>query len=109
MLEKEKNYEKYGGFRRDFTWLIEHLLPFSDRIKGCEMIFPDTLFIKEGKPAFLAKMDGDFCLQLVKNKTKLNLDRLSDWHKEQKKEVNGVFTQKYGFKVNMTTDKMPQF
>lgn len=86
VIEREKNYEKFGGFRRDFTWFIEQLLPCSDRIKGCEMIFPDTLFIKDGKPAFIAKMDTDFCLSAIKNRTKVSLDKVysdfSDWHKE---------------------------
>lgn len=51
------------------------------------MIFPDTLFIKEGKPSFVAKMDSDFCLQSMKNKNKLTLDKVlsdfQDWHKNQ--------------------------
>ena len=62
ILEREKVYEKFGGFKKDFTWFIEHLLPYSERIKGCELIFPDTLFIKDGKPSFIVKMDADFCI-----------------------------------------------
>lgn len=111
VLEREKNYEKYGGYKKDFVWFMEHLLPYSDRIKGCEMIFPDTLFVKKGKPAFIAKMDTDFCLTAIKNPTKLSLDKVysdfSDWHKEQVKDVNGVFAQKYGIHINLAADQVP--
>lgn len=55
------------------------------------------MFYREGKPAYIVKMDSDYCLQQIKTKSKLSLDRLSDWHKEQKKDVNGIFAQKYGF------------
>lgn len=33
-----------GGQQQDFLWLMEHLLPYSDKIRGCELIFPDTVF-----------------------------------------------------------------
>jgi hypothetical protein len=33
-----------SGMPRDFFWLMSHLLPCNDKIKGCELIFPDTVF-----------------------------------------------------------------
>jgi hypothetical protein len=36
--------EKVKGMKQDFLWLMEHLLPCSDKLKGCELIFPDTIF-----------------------------------------------------------------
>ena len=32
----------YDGIERDFQWLLYHLLPINDKIKGCELIIPDT-------------------------------------------------------------------
>jgi len=36
---------------------MEHLLSFSEKILGCELIFPDTVFFKDGKPSFIIKSD----------------------------------------------------
>lgn len=33
----------YEGLDRKFAWFIEHLLASNDKIKGCELIFPDTV------------------------------------------------------------------
>ena len=60
----------------DFTWLIEHLLPPSDLYKGCEMIFPDTVFFEKesAKARLIVKMEKkDYCLVSNKNPTKLIL------------------------------------
>jgi len=45
-IDRDNYYRRYGGEVRDFSWLIEHLLSFSERIKGCELIFPDTVLFK---------------------------------------------------------------
>lgn len=62
-----------GGFKQGFKWLMEHLLPPSDKIKGCELIFPDTAFFDNGVLNLMIKMDKDFCLEGVKNKKKLSV------------------------------------
>jgi len=58
-------------------------LPPNDHYKGCELIFPDTVFFEKVKDEkgkvtarakVIVKMDKkDFCLQAVKNPVKLNL------------------------------------
>ena len=76
IIDRETYYKRYNGFPKDFTWLIEHLLPFSERIKGCECIFPDTIIFKNGKPHMIVKMDKDFCLTAIKTGSKLNLTNI---------------------------------
>lgn len=44
---------------------MEHLLPPSEKesaVKGCELIFPDTVFFNQGKAKMIIKMDKDYCL-----------------------------------------------
>ena len=76
IIDRETYYKRYNGQTKDFAWLIEHLLPFSERIKGCECIFPDTIFFKNGKPSMIVRMDKDFCLTSVKTGSKLNLTNI---------------------------------
>jgi len=53
---------------------VEHLLPvMTDKFKGCELIFPETVFFKGGKPKLMIKSDKDFCLVAIKNPEKLKL------------------------------------
>ena len=52
-------------------WLVEHMLSFSDKILGCEMIFPDTVFFKDGKPFIIVRMDKELCLYAIKSGSKL--------------------------------------
>ena len=57
-----KKYESLGGFPKSFEWLMEHLVPVQKKanfIKGCELIFPDTCFFKNGVPTMIIKMDKD--------------------------------------------------
>ena len=68
----EANYKQLGGIQKDFTWLMEHLLPPNEHIKGCELIFPDTAFFYAGQPKMIVKMDKDYCLTSIKNPQKLN-------------------------------------
>jgi hypothetical protein len=64
----------YEGIPRDFLWLMQSLLPVGDKIKGCELIFPDTVFFKKGKPIIVVKSDPrDFCLIGVTHSKKLSL------------------------------------
>ena len=43
------------------------LLPLSDKSKGCEVIFADSLFFKNGEISHIVKMDKDYCLSSIKN------------------------------------------
>ena len=57
-----------------FAWLIDHLLPPNPaKIKGCELIFPDTAFFEQGVCKCVIKNDEDYCLTAVRNPAKLSL------------------------------------
>jgi len=64
------------------------------------MIFPDTVFFKDGKPVMIVKMDKDYCLSSVKNQNKLGLHNLyKDFQnvaRERRKDNVGIFEKKYG-------------
>lgn len=112
IIEKDAAYrDEYGGFKKEFPWLIQHLLPYSDRIRGCEAIFPPTVFFKGGIPAFLVKMDREFCLvSKPANKNLQNIQRdFSEVHKDGLKDLDGVFVQKYGAHINLAADAVPKF
>jgi hypothetical protein len=113
IIDRDKYYKRFGGFSVDFQWLVEHLLPYSDRIKGCECIFPDTIFFKNGKPYLLVKMDKDFCLHGVKSGTKLNLQNvqkdIENVTRERKKDTNGLFSLKYGSGLLQGAGEVPKF
>jgi len=52
----------------DFKLFISELIakpkenPKEKMLSGCEVFLPDTLFYENGKPAFIAFNDKDFCL-----------------------------------------------
>ena len=51
-----------------FHWLLERLLPsHTDKFKGCELIFPETVLFNKGKPTMLLKSDKEFCLVAIKS------------------------------------------
>jgi hypothetical protein len=56
--------------QKTFNWLCEHLLAPSDKFKGCEMIFPDTVLFKSGKAHLLIRCDKDYCLTSLKGSKK---------------------------------------
>jgi hypothetical protein len=43
-----------------------NLISNNDKIKGCECIFTDTIFLKDGVFNNIIKMDKDLCLTLNK-------------------------------------------
>ncbi len=45
-----------------FRDLIDKLFANSEKIKGAQILFPDTVFFDEGKPLFIARIDKDGCL-----------------------------------------------
>ena len=59
-----------------FVQLIEWMFPSSDKIKGAQILFPDTVFFEEGKPAFIARIDKEGCLVKVTQPSKLGLQEI---------------------------------
>jgi len=55
--------------------LLEHLLPPSDKICGCELLLPETAIFEGGKPKFIVKTDKDGCIVMM-NKAKMGLEEL---------------------------------
>jgi len=45
-----------------FAQLIEWLFASNDKIKGAQVMFPDTVFFEDGKPSFIAKVDKEGCM-----------------------------------------------
>jgi len=78
---------------------MEHLLPYSDKIKGCELLFPDTVFYVNGKPKILIKSDKEQCLVSTKSANKLLKEslqkELTNIFRARKKDNVGIFGVKY--------------
>lgn len=96
----EINEMLYEGVPRDFFWLMTNLLPASEKVKGCELIFPDTAFFKKGKPVIVIKSDPrDFCLLGIRNQKKLSLQSIyKDFQnvvRRRKKDFYGPFGRLY--------------
>ena len=75
--ELNRKHESYGGFPKSFEWLMEHLLPppkKSHLVKGCELIFPDTCFFKDGHPTMIVKMDKDYCLTCQRSRPEKKIE-----------------------------------
>ena len=85
---------------RDFQWLMQHLLPINEKIRGCELIFPDTVLFHRGKPKVIIRNDKEYCLMAVKQMSKLNLQSIykefSNVVRERKKDFAGPFHKIYG-------------
>jgi hypothetical protein len=84
---------------------MKQLLPPDEKYKGCEMIFPDTIFfVRQGQAAnvaakMLIKHDKDFCLIKIANATKLAMQNIpqemQNVVRERRKDKNGEFSKKY--------------
>jgi len=86
---------------RDFHWLMQHLLPINEKIRGCELIFPDTVLFHRGKPKVIIKNDKEYCLMPIRQLSKLNLQSIykdfSNVVRERKKDFAGPFHKLYNF------------
>ena len=70
----EINEMLYQGITKDFYWLMTSLLSQNEKVKGCELIFPDTAFFKKGKPVIVIRSDNrDYCLLGSRHPKKLSL------------------------------------
>jgi len=96
----EINEMIYEGISRDFFWFMNQLITQSDKLRGCELIFPDTVFFKNGKPVLVVKSDPrDFCLMGIRHPKKLSLASLyKDFQnvvRKRKKDYVGPFGRLY--------------
>lgn len=64
-IKKTMNLEILTGKRIPFSQLIEYLLPPNEKVKGCQVLFTDTVFFAHGKPQFIARNDKEGCLMIV--------------------------------------------
>jgi len=94
MMRGDRKQNKVILEPRSFLWLLEHMLPVSERVLGCEIWIPDTAIFEGGKPKLVVKTERDGCLVKYKK-----LPGLSDLRKifaivsrERKKEI-GYFEQ----------------
>jgi hypothetical protein len=89
---------------------MEHLIPPSENIKGCECIFADTVFYENGEAKVIIKMDKDYCLTYTKNPVKLISRNISKEFyqtvRERKRHYLGVFQMKYGANILNDPDKV---
>lgn len=78
---------------------MEHLLPSNDKIRGCEILFPDTAIFFKGKPKIIIKNDNEHCLMAVRQITKLNLQSIykdfSNIVRERKKDFVGIYQKMF--------------
>jgi len=79
---------------------MHQLLASNDKVKGCELLFPDTAFFKKGKPVIVIKSDPrDFCLVGVKHHKKISLASIyKDFQnvvRRRKKDQLGHFGRKF--------------
>jgi hypothetical protein len=88
--ERDESLYEAGEDRR-FCWFLEHLLPINEKIRGCSIIFPDSVIFSKGKPKFIAKNDREGCLMVIKQASKLNLGDIrrtfSQVVRDRRKEV----------------------
>jgi hypothetical protein len=79
---------------------MEHLLPYSEKIRGCELLFPDTVFYSNGKPKIFIKSDKDHCLVSTKSMSKLAVGSLQ-------KELTVIYRSRIKDNINLLTLKYP--
>ena len=75
--------------QRSFQWLLEHLIPATERVLGCELWVPDTAIFEHGKPKLVVKTDpSNGCLgRYKKNPTLMDLRKIfAVVSRERKKE-----------------------
>lgn len=86
----------------EFFTFMEHLLPppkAEDKFKGCELVFPDTIFFKKKIARKWIKHDKDFCLTSTTNPSKIGqqniLKEVQNTVRERNKDKNGEFKKRY--------------
>jgi hypothetical protein len=59
-----------------FVQIIEWLFASSDKIKGAQILFPDTAFFDDGKPSFIARVDKEGCMIKITQASKISLQEI---------------------------------
>ena len=77
----------------EFHWFMKLLMPPVNTVQNCQLHFPDTVFITNGKPEELIRSDPETCLlQSLKGESRLTADKisvlLSNAVRERRKFIN---------------------
>ena len=93
---KARKLDLYTQDEISFTKFIELLLPPSPDLEGCEVQFPDSVFMgDEGKPIFIAKTDKEGKLVSITQSNKLGLTEIRQKFavivRERKQETKNFF------------------
>jgi len=76
------------------------LLPTTDKIRGCEVIVPETAIFVNGKAKYIIRNDKEHCVFAVRKKNKLNLQSIykefSNIVRERKKDSKPIFPYRSG-------------
>ncbi len=112
-IKKTVNLDILQGKRINFAKLIEYMLPPNEKVKGCQILFPDTVFFGHGKPQFIAKNDKEGCLMIIQQANKLALQdirqKFSTISRERKKETQPIiFKEVTPDQLGERTIKSPQ-
>jgi hypothetical protein len=75
-VEKKVNMQLLVCQKYDFQQLVEWLFGNSEKIKGAQILFPDTVFFEEGKPSFIARNDKECCIVKITQPSKLALPEI---------------------------------
>ena len=88
-----------------FVQIVEWLFANNDKIKGAQILFPDTVFFDEGKPSFIARVDKDGCLFKITQSSKIALQEIrqkfSQIVRDRRKEA-GLFMFNQGIISSLT-------
>jgi hypothetical protein len=78
MLQEKKKFNTsiFIDEELNFRDFIENLFANTEKIKGAQLLFPDTVFFEEGKPLFIARIDKDGCLIKITQPNKLGLQEV---------------------------------
>ena len=72
--KEDVHEELFMGEERSFTWLLEHLTPKdNEKIRGCQLLFPDTVVFHKGRVKFIARTDKEGFLTYNKQAQKMSL------------------------------------
>lgn len=86
---------------KDFYWLMTNLLPANDKVSGCQVFFPDTVFFRGAKPEIIIKSNprDKYCLVGTRQPKKLALQSIyKDFQnvvRRRKKDFIGPFGRVY--------------
>lgn len=75
-VEKKVNMKLLVDSPTGFQQMVEWLFASSDKIKGAQILFPDTVFFEDGKPSFIARVDKEGCMFKITQPSKLGLQEI---------------------------------